>query len=269
MSTNITANFIDQWGAEVKQAYQQKKAKLRDSIRSVSGVTGSTHKFHTMGTVSANTKTRDAEITPLNPAQAVKTATLADSYAGIYIDQLDMLKTNADFRREYVQASASALGRKTDEIIVAALDASNTDITTTTGAFTYARLLEALEVLNAGDVEAEDRSLVLSPAQVTEALNITELTSADYMAIKGVMSGEVNNALGFKWIMSNRLTTAGSPAAQSCYAFGKSAVGLAIGQDVKTEINYVPNRASHFVNSFMSMGAVVVEPAGVVEIACS
>lgn len=268
MATNITNAFIDLWNTEVKHAYQQKKSKLRDAVRSVSGVRGATHKFHTLGTVTANTKARDADITPLNPSQGVATATLEDSYAGIYIDKLDQVKTNAQFRKEYVMASASALGRKNDDHVIGAMDASNSQIATTTGGLTYAKLLEALEALNAADVDPEDRYLVVGAKQLTDALGISQLTSADYMTIRSVVNGDVQFALGFKWIMSTRLTlTLGSPANQrQCYAFNKQAIGLAIGQDVNTEINYIPEKVSWLVNSYMSMGAVVIEPTGVINI---
>ncbi|BBL56998.1 phage capsid protein [Methylomonas koyamae] len=94
MATNITAAFIQQWNDEVKQAYQQKGSKLRNAVRSVTGVTGSTYNFHKLGSLSANTKTRDAALTFLNPTQAVVSATLADKYAAVTIDKLDELKTN-------------------------------------------------------------------------------------------------------------------------------------------------------------------------------
>ncbi len=268
MATNITNAFITQWSDEVKQAYQQKGSKLRSAVRTVSGVTGSTHKFHTLGAVVANSKTRDADITPLNPAQGTATATLADKYAGIYLDKLDQQKTNADFRRENVQASASALGRATDDLIVTAMDASNTSITTTAGGLTFAKILEAVEALNTSDVPMEDRFLVIGAKQLTEALNISTLTSADYMSIKGIMTGEIGQALGFNWIMSTRLTL-GSPAIRNCYAINKQGLGLAVGADVTTEVNYVPEKVSYLVNSFMSMGAVTIENTGVRQVQCN
>jgi hypothetical protein len=269
MATNITSSFITQWSTEVKQAYQQKKSKLREAVRMVSGVTGSQHKFHTLGSVTANTKTRDQDVTPLNPTQGVATATLTDYYAPIYIDNLDELKTNADFRREFVMAGASALGRQTDDLIIAAMDASSTSLTTnTTGALTYAKIVEALEVLNNSDVEPEDRYLVVGPKQISDALGITQLTSADYMQVKNVVQGEVGNALGFKWIMSTRLTDPGSPIDRDCYAFSKTAIGMAVGQDVKTRIDYSVDKAAHLVLSSMSMGSVVIEAAGNVKVPC-
>lgn len=270
MSSNITNNFITQWGTEVKHAYQQKSSKLRAHVRTVSGVVGSSHKFHTLGSVVANTKSRDADVTALNPAQSVATATLADRYAPIYVDNLDELKSNADFRREYVMTGAAALGRYTDDaIITAALSASGlVTVPTITGGLTYAKILEALELLNAADVEPEDRIMVVSPEAISDVLAEEKLTSKDYMAMQAVVSGQIDTALGFKWVMSTRLPDSDATAGvtRQCFAYSKSAVGLAIGQDIKTKINYSVDKDSWLVLSTLSLGAVRIEDAGVVEI---
>jgi hypothetical protein len=44
------------------------------------------------------------------------------------------------------------------------------------------------------------------------------------------------------------------------------AVGLGINADVSTEINYVPQKAAHLLNSSMSMGAKVIDDNGVYEL---
>lgn len=275
MSTSINNSFITQWNDEVKQAYQQKGSKLRSAVRVVTGVTGETYKFHKLGTASSGTKTREAELTPVNPAHTVATATLADQYSPILLDELDVLKTNADMRREYVMASANALGRWTDTTINTALLASNTNGTTLTGGLTFEKITEALTLLNSVDADPEDRFLIVGPAQIAQALALANLTSADYVTMRAVMNGSIDSALGFKWIMSNQLTlnnldAAGNAQADTrhCFALHKMAVGLAIGQDLKTEINYVPMRDATLVNSKISLGAVVIEPTGVIEVGC-
>jgi hypothetical protein len=45
------------------------------------------------------------------------TCTLADYYAGDYVDKLDELKTNIDERGVIAQSGANALGRKSDDLI--------------------------------------------------------------------------------------------------------------------------------------------------------
>ena len=66
--------------------------------------------------------------------------------------------------------------------------------------------------------------------------------------------------LGFS-IFSTSAVTAGKNI-----AYHTSAVGLGIGADVSTELNYVPERAAHLATSMMSMGAVVIDDNGIYEV---
>jgi hypothetical protein len=43
-------------------------------------------------------------------------------------------------------------------------------------------------------------------------------------------------------------------------------VGLGIGADVTTELNYVPEKVSHLATSMMSMGATVIDDNGIYEV---
>jgi len=266
MATNMPNSFIDQWGAEVHVLYTQKSSKLRDCIRTVTGVTGSTHKFHVFGNVTANTKTRGADVTGLDPSQTVVTATLADAFAPIYIDKLDEIKTNASARAEYVKLSTSALGRYTDDVIIGAFDAATPGTTIAHGStgLTLAKLIQAKQALDEGDVDADDRVLVVSPAAIADILTEEKLTSADYMQVQGIINGEVNKALGFTWKVSTRLSL--NTTTRDCYAFSKSAMALAVGQDLTTTVDWVPEKVAHLVNSYLSLGAVAVDPTGIVKV---
>jgi len=66
--------------------------------------------------------------------------------------------------------------------------------------------------------------------------------------------------LGFN-IFSTSAVTAGKNL-----AYHTSAVGLGINSDVTTEINYVPQKVSHLVTSYLSMGATVIDNNGVYEL---
>jgi hypothetical protein len=45
-----------------------------------------------------------------------------------------------------------------------------------------------------------------------------------------------------------------------------TAVGLGVGANVTTELNYVPEKVSHLATSMMSMGASVIDNNGVYEL---
>ena len=266
MASNIASSFISQYADEVKQAFQQKTSKLLGSVKTHRNVVGSTYNFHTLGKVTANTKARDSNITALNPAQAQVTATLADYYAGIYIDKLDELKTNAALRQEYVTAAAAAIARKVDDVIITTLATASTTTTTTTGGLTIAKILEGLTYLNGNDVDPEDRVLVIGAKQMSEAMAISQLTSSDYAALAQINQSGVGTAFGFKWILHNALPLA--TVNRTCFAFNKNAIGVAIGQDITSEANYIPEKVSTLVNSYVSLGSALIEQNGIVKINC-
>ena len=70
----------------------------------------------------------------------------------------------------------------------------------------------------------------------------------------------MKNFLGFN-IMSTSAITAGKNL-----AYHTSSVGLGIGANVTTELNYVPEKVSHLATSMMSMGASVIDDNGIYEL---
>ena len=50
------------------------------------------------------------------------------------------------------------------------------------------------------------------------------------------------------------------------YAFAKDAIGLAIGVDNKTTIDYVPEKVSYLCNGMLKAGAAVRDTAGLIQI---
>lgn len=273
MASNINVSFEQQWSAEVKQAYQQETQKLRDCVRVQTGVVGETYNFPVLDSIVANTKARGAELTFIDADHNVVPATLEDAYAPLLLDRLDEIKAKADYRREYVQTTAKALARKADDIVVAALDAGVTSGSPASGIITevaagagtiFDSLLTAQRNLNSADVPMNERCFVHAPATLDLALREAEFTSADFMMIKNLVAGEIDTALGFKWVLSTRLTDGGGP--RQNYAMHRRAAGLAIGQDVTSEVNYIPERVAHLATSMLSMGATIIDGPGVVRI---
>ena len=84
-----------------------------------------------------------------------KAKSTADFYAAEYIDKLDELKININERQAVAESAASALGRKTDEILIAAMDAgaNATQIADVTGALAKADLLTLFETFGAADAQ--------------------------------------------------------------------------------------------------------------------
>ena len=183
MANTIDQAFIKQFETEVHMAYQRMGSKLRNTVRSTN-VTGSTARFQVIGKGTANTKSRNGNVTPMELAHTNVEVTMADYYAPEYIDKLDELKININERQAVAQSAAAALGRKTDEILTTALDAgaSSTQIHDTGSALAKADLLSLFETVGNADMpEDGQRFLAMSPAGFADLYNITEFASSDFV----------------------------------------------------------------------------------------
>lgn len=262
--------FISQFADEIHQAFQQTESKLQGAVRAHRNVVGSTYNFPKLGKFTANTKARNADVTGLEPDHSQVLATLADSNAPIYLDKLDQIKTNVSLREEYVKGTVAAINRKVDQTIVtAALSGSNV-VPTTAGGWTYAKHLEAVKLLNKADVDESDRFIAVGASQIMEMLNEIKVISSDYTAgLVPVLSGQIGNLMGFKVIVLSDDVLPIATNVQTAFYFNKKAIGIAVGQDPTTEVNYIAQKASWLVNTMVSLGAVLIDGAGVVEMPCA
>ena len=266
MANTIDQAFITQFETEVHLAYQRMGNKLRNTVRTVSNVNGNTVRFQKIGTGTATTKSRNGQVTPMELAHTNVSVTMQDFFAAEFIDKLDELKTNIDERQAVAKSAAAALGRKTDEILYTAMDsgANSTQIHDTSGAIEKADLLTLFETMGAANIpEDGGRYLAMNPKGFADLFLINEFASSDFVGDQNLpFAGgmTMKNFLGFQ-IFSTSAVTAGKNM-----AYHTSAIGLGIGADVSTELNYVPERAAHLATSMMSMGAVVIDDNGIYEV---
>ena len=107
MSTSVDNAFMQQYEREVHVAYQRMGSKLRNTVRVKNGVTGASTTFQKVGKGTASTKARHGQVPVMNVDHTPVTCTLADYYAGDWVDKLDELKVNHDERQ--VTATAGGL----------------------------------------------------------------------------------------------------------------------------------------------------------------
>ena len=85
MANSIDTAFIKQFESDVHLAYQREGSKLRNTVRTVSNVSGSVVRFQKIGTGSASTKSRNGLVTPMELAHTTAEATMADYLSLIHI----------------------------------------------------------------------------------------------------------------------------------------------------------------------------------------
>ena len=272
MSTSIDNAFIMQFESEVHEAFQRQGSKLRPTVRSLTNVNGSTAVFQKVGRGTASTKSNSGIVPAMNLGYSSIDVTLSDYYAGDWIDQLDELKTNIDERQIIATAGAYAIGRKTDDLIVAALGACGSGQTITDGStgLTFAKVMNAFQLLGAADVPDDgDRYAAVGWRQWSDLLQIEEFSNAQYIGTSDLPFAGTTQAkkwLGTTWIAQSGLTLTGN--IRSCFWYHKTAIGHAATSEIQTDITWHGDRASHFVNNMMSQGAGLIDATGVVMINC-
>jgi len=272
MSTTIDQAFTKQFEREVHEAYQRQGSKLRNTVRTISNVNGSSAVFQKVGKGTASTKSTHGMVPVMNLDHTNVEVAMSDFYAGDWVDRLDELKTNIDERQVIANAGAHALGRKTDELIINALENATSQIIAdgNTG-MTKNKILNAFETFGENDVPDDgQRYCIVGWKQWSDLLTIEEFVNADYIGADALPFASLTQAkmfLGTVFIPHSGLPVDVNDI-RSCFYYHKTSVGHAAASDVQTDISWHGDRAAHFVNNMMSQGAGLIDETGIVVINC-
>lgn len=271
MSKNLSAAAQQQFDDDVKHAFQT-AGSLRNTVTIRNGVNADIYKFRKMGKGLANQKASQADVTPMDVSHSLINCTLENWNAPEYTDIFDAAEVNFDEQTELAQTIASALGRRLDQLIIDALAAEASPagtIASAPDALTLAKIVGASKHLNDKGVPGDNRHFAITAGGLEDLLNVTTITSSDYNSVKALVSGEMNTFMGFEWHIIETRSEGGLPTSGSDregFAYHSSAIGLAVGIDIKTEVNYVAQKTSWLCNGVMKAGAVSRDGDGVVSV---
>ena len=271
MSKNLSAVAVQEFDSMVKQAYQG-MGMLKPAVTVRNNVVGDIYKFRRMGKGLANQKSTSDLVTPMDVTHEFKNATLANWNAPEYTDIFDQQEVNFDEKQELANTIAGALGRRCDQLVIDAMDAS-TPLTTTVAAggtnLSMAKVIDAQVELRDQGVPSSELFAVIEAGGLGGLLNDEKATNADYQNIKALVSGEINTLVGFQFMVLETRTEGGLTEAANVvdsWFFQRPAVGLAIGIDMKTEINWIPERTAWLSNGMLKAGSVVRDEGGLVKV---
>jgi|TARA_R110000787_G_scaffold284634_1_gene398594 hypothetical protein len=269
MSKTLSSVAVTEFDSMVKHAYQG-MGLLKGAVTVRNNVVGDTYKFRRQGKGLANQKSTSDLVTPMNVTHEFKTATLANWNAPEYTDIFDQADVNFDEKQELAMTIAGALGRRSDQLVIDAMDASTPDTTTVPSGgvnLTMAKVIDAQVELRNQGVPNTDLFAVIEAGGLGGLLNSETATSTDYQNIKALVSGEINTLVGFRFIIIEQRVEGGLTEAANIvdsWFFQRPAVGLALGIDMRTEINWVPERTSWLSNGMLKGGATVRDNGGLV-----
>lgn len=286
MSTQVTTAFVNQFSSNIQMLSQQMGSLLRNAV-DVETVNGEKAFFDQVGSAAAQLRTTRHADTPLiDTPHSRRMLTLADYEYADLIDDQDKVRLLVDPTSTYARAAASAMGRAMDDVIIAAafadastgkdgstttsFDTANNQIAAGASGLTLAKLIQAKEILDAGDVDPSiPRYIAVSPKQVTDLLNNTTVTSSDYNTVKALAMGEINSFVGFQFIVTNRLGVDGADA-RRVIAWAADGIKLGIGKEPTARIDERADKSyATQVYYAMTLGATRMEEKKVVEVLCA
>ena len=287
MSFEVTTAFVQQYTTNVQLLLQQRGSKLRDCC-TMGSYTGKAAKaVEQIGAVTAQERTTRHADTPLisTPHDARWVFPRDFEWADM-IDDQDKLRMLIDPTSPYAQNGAYALGRKLDDIIIAAAlgtaqtgenGSTATEFSTATqqiavGAtgLTVAKLRQARRILAANEVDLASDMLYIAVTaqQIDNLLGTTEVTSSDFNSVKALVQGDIDTFMGFKFIQTELLGLDGS-GDRRCFAWAKSGMHVAMWNDINTKISERADK-SYAMQVYVkgTFGATRVDEKKVVEIIC-
>jgi hypothetical protein len=238
LPSTIDVAFAQQYSSMLYILSQQKKSKFAPRVRNEVIRGAKDGYYDRLGEAEVEDISTRHPDTPINEIpNSRRRVTMTDSHTNALIDHQDQLKMLINPQNPYAQVQGAALGRKIDDkIITAALGAANAGVDGTTsvefkdesvsingdgtvttlgtlasvGTIVDMSLAKILTMKRLYDDEDVDPDIPLywavSPKDVEDMLNITEIGSADYNTVKALAAGNVETFSGFEFFKSTRLT---------------------------------------------------------------
>jgi hypothetical protein len=285
VSDQITVARSQQFNAVVKHLLQQKGSLLRSKVTEGSYTGKQAVAVNQIGLVAAQKKNaRHAELPIVSTPHARRWVSPSRYEFRDFFDSADRLRMLFDPKSDYAEAFAMALGRAMDDEIIAAafaaskvgeegddteaFDTTNFQIVAGGVGMTVAKLRLAKRKFRAAQVPQDEPLFCsITAAQHDNLLTETQATNLDYTDKPVLVDGRITRFMGFNFVDIERLGVDGS-AARRCIAWARSGLHLGVWEDVRTPIDWLPERQAWQVAGVGDFGATRTEQGKVIEILC-
>lgn len=272
-TSSIDAAFVEAFKSNVIHLCQQKPSRLRPTVDTMT-VKAEIANVERIGSKEAVEKTtRHTETPILDVPHSRRRFPMQDMQWADLIDEEDEIRMLISPKSAYAQAGAWAMNRAYDNIIIDALGGDSTDgegvavplpatqKLASSGGLTLEAVIAAKELLDANEVDPDNRFMVVNSKAMSDMLGTTEVSSSDFNSVKALVQGSFDTWLGFRWIQTELLPD------DTLYAYHKSGMRLGIGRDVSTRIDKRVD-VSYATQVYLAFtaGATRVEEEKVVEI---
>lgn len=267
MTLKVDTYFENWYDSEVKRQ-NTSFSKLKDTVYQKSEIIGKYAYFRLLGDGMATEHIPGSPVTFMNPDTKQVSCMLKPYEAYDCIDEPEKKTYNFDLAKELAQIASMACSRRSDQLIIDALSKSTKDkIGNDTTKFTVSLLTAIQEKFDDASVPEEDRYILWTANQRSQLLQETKVTSSDYVNVKALVDGKIDQFLGFKFILIPSRKEGGLPRTSTSnmgFAYQKRHVGYANQQDITSSLNYRPELDALQVGAKFSAGATIIDEDGVV-----
>lgn len=296
MSVQITTAFTEQYSANVEHLAQQMESRFEGKVREESQQ-GKSKAWEQLGATKAVKRTsRHADTPRVDSNHQRRWCYLNDYDWADLVDTLDDVKMLIDPKSSYAQSAAMAMNRAMDEeVIAAATGTAYADTGGGSGAgspvslpsgqkvavnyvpsgtpansgLTLGKLIKAKSILGKAELpKGTGFYFAHSQQQLDDLLvNVNQVSSADYAAVKALVEGEVSYFMGFNFIKTELLSLNTTTDVRTCFAYAKIALLRSKGQAPQGSIDKRTDKNNAWqVYYNMSVGATRMQEVGVVEV---
>jgi hypothetical protein len=274
MSINLNNLAVTEFDTLVKHLYQAEGANLTSYVRA-RRINGATAQFPVFGRSLAHEHIPGSPIPLQNPTRQAVTVTSRDWVVQEASNVFMQAKVNFDEVGEISKSIVMSIKRRVDQLVIDALNASTTtltvanDISGTPRDLTVDAIRQAAFLLSRENVPMEGRTLLIHASGLKSLLGDDKATSADFVNVKALMTGEVNTFMGFRVVTLGDIVEGGLPktgANRTCFAFHQQALGAIASMDLSTRVDFDPRLASYVATAMYSGNAVAIDNSGIVKI---
>jgi len=285
IDSNYTANY-----SKLITSLAERKSKLKGLFQE-EVARGEKHFFDRVGNLTVTERTnRFADVTLQDAPHSRRMANIQLFESAVALDSIDKVRMIMDPLNEYANKQANALGRKFDDVVLAAMigDAATGVAGAGTQSFTAGnivaeafgghatdgmavdKLIEARRILAASNVDGGELYCAITPQGISDLLNETKVGSADYNNVRALVSGEVDTFMGIKFIQitgTDNATLNIDSNSKRALLFTSDAMKVAVPAQINVRMDEIP-QGGYYVQLYASMavGAVRMEEEKVVSI---
>lgn len=279
MSKELNQAAVKLFESEVHQEFQEVGKDIRQTCRVKNAKGAKQVQFPVMGRGKMQKRTSNHTPIPLaNVGTTLPTATVERYTISDMTDIFDQSETNYDERQELVKSFTMAMVRQLRQIVIDVLAvhsfaANKTVADNVSGAtanMTLKALIRAGALLDLDEVPEDQRFMLIHTTGVHSLNTEAMVVSGDYTNKKPLVDGSLDQYYGFNFMKVGNAAEGGLPSPgankRNNFAYHKMAVGLAVNLEPKIEVGYSYDYGAWRVNGFLSAGAVVIDPKGVIKI---